>query len=536
MLKKNNLFYLILIVVLLLAGCKSANDNSSSKNDKKGSVKNTLTMSWPLDIGEVNPHLYSPNEMFAQAMLYDPLVVYNNDGTLSPGLAEKWDISEDGKEYTFYLREGVLYSDGSKLTAENVKRNFDTVKGNITAHSWLESVAVINKVEVIDDKTLIVTLKESYSPFLQELALIRPLRMLGDAGFPDSGNSADGIKSPIGTGPWILSEYKKDNFAVFTRNENYWGQKPSIEKIEVKFIADSQMRIMALEKGDIDLIFGNSQLVPSEFTAIQQNDQYVTKMSDPLSTRIMALNSTYGVTRYKEVRLALQHAFDRQAIVKNILNGLEQEAYSLFAPGFPAGDVKIEEYQYDLEKSNQILDEAGWVMDKKTGIRSKNQKELELLIAYDSSNGLHKEMFEYLQGAWKEIGVKVKLVGEESQVYYKRTKAGEYNLVMNDTWGAPYDPYMYLRTMLGEQQIGNYALSGTDSSKKIADEITSVIKTTSEAERDALFESMIPTIQQEAIFMPISYTQNYLVSNDVFKTITFSPQKFEVPFNLFEMK
>lgn len=533
MLIKNYILLLTLFAALVLVGCS---DQTSSNNSEENSEsKNTLKMSWPSDLGEVNPHLYSPNEMFAQAMVYDPLVVYENDGKLSPGLAESWDISEDGKEYTFYLREGVVYSDGSKLTAANVKRNFEAVIGNSLAHSWLEVVTVIDKVEAVDDLTVKISLKESYYPFLQELALIRPLRMLGDAGFPDSGNTADGIKEPIGTGPWILAE-ADENHAVFIRNENYWGEKPSIEKVEVKFIADSQMRVMALEKGEIDLIFGTTQLTPSEYTTLQQNDQYVTNVSDPLSTRILSLNTTFGVTKHKEVRLALQHALNRPIIIDHILSGMEQEAQSLFAPGFPYSDIEIEEYNYNLEKSKQILDEAGWIADKNTGIRSKDGEKLELLIAYNSSDQVHKAIYEYLQGAWKEIGVEVKLIAEENQVFYARTKAGEYNIVMNDTWGAPYDPHMYIRTMIGEQQIGNHSLMGTESSVKLTEEITRVIRSTNEAERQSLYESIIQTIQQEAIFMPISYKQNYLVANDVFKTMKFSPQQFEVPINLYEMK
>lgn len=138
-------------------------------------------------------------------------------------------------------------------------------------------------------------------------------------------------------------------------------------------------------------------------------------------------------------------------------------------------------------------------------------------MAYNSSDQIHKAIYEYLQGAWKEVGADVKLVAEDNQVYYARTKAGEYNIVMNDTWGAPYDPHMYIRTMTGEQQIGNYSIMGTDSSDKLIEEITRVIRSTDVTERASLYESIIQTIQQEAIFMPISYKQNYLVANDVFK-------------------
>ncbi|MFF5995840.1 nickel ABC transporter substrate-binding protein [Lysinibacillus sp. KU-BSD001] len=531
--KRIYILFISVMILMLLTAC--GNDEQTTATSAKES-SNTLVMSWPKDIGEVNPHLYSPNEMFAQAMLYDPLVVYENDGTISPGLAESWDMSPDGKIYTFKLREGVQYSDGSLLTGENVKRNFDTVIANSAAHSWLEVVTVIDQVEVVDNTTVKIHLKEAYYPFLQELSLIRPLRMLGDAGFPKSGSTADGIEKAIGTGPWILTAYEQDRYAEFTRNENYWGKKPSIEKVVVKVIADSQARMMALEKGDIDLIFGSGQLVPAEFATLQQNNQYVTKVSEPLSTRILSFNTTYGVTQDKAVRIALQHAIDRQTIVEHVLNGLEQEARSLFAPGFPYSDIEVESYAYDVQKAAAILDEAGWVMDEKTGIRVKNGETLTLTVPYNSSEQVHKAIFEYLQGIWKEIGVEVNLMGEESQTVYMRSKEGEYNLMFNDTWGAPYDPHMYLRTMTGEKQIGFYAKAGIESNEKLTDDITRVIRSTDEAQRHALYESIIQTIQSEAIFMPISYRQNYLVANDVFETITFSPQQYEVPINLYEMK
>ena len=529
-------FYILLVVIVAtfsLVACKS--DGATTADAEKG--ENTLVMSWPKDIGgEVNPHAYSPNEMFAQAMLYDPLVVYENDGTISPGLAESWVLSEDGKTYTFKLREGVKYSDGSLLTAENVKRNFDTVVANIDAHSWLEVVAVIQTVEVVDKQTVAIHLKDSYYPFLQELALIRPLRMLADAGFPDSGSTAEGVKMAIGTGPWVLTAYEKDSYAEFTRNESYWGKKPSLEKVVVKVMGDSQGRMMALEKGDIDLIFGSGQLAPAEFKTLEDKGEYVTKISEPLSTRLIAINSTSGITQNKEVRQAFQYLLDRQTVVEHVLNGLEIPATTLFSPSFPYSELNVTTFEYNQEKAADILDAVGWVMDPEKNVRVKDGQALSVVLAFNSSDQIQKSIAEYIQGEWKKSGVEVQLAGEESQILSGRLKAGEFDLAFNDTWGAPYDLHMYIRTMLGEKQIGNYALSGTESKAQLEEEIMKVIRTTDEAQRRALYESILSAIQQEAIFIPISYRQNYLVANDVFTSLNFSPQQYEVPFNLYEMK
>lgn len=301
-------------------------------------------------------------------------------------------------------------------------------------------------------------------------------------------------------------------------------------------MGDSQGRMMALEKGDIDLIFGSGQLAPAEFKTLEDHGQYVTKVSEPLSTRLIAINSTSDITQIKEVRLAFQYLLDRQTVVEHVLNGLEIPATTLFAPSFPYSELNITTFEYNQEKAADILDAAGWVMDPAKNVRVKDGQALSVVLAFNSSDQIQKSIAEYIQGEWKKSGVDVQLAGEESQLLSGRLKAGDFDLSFNDTWGAPYDPHMYIRTMLGEKQIGNYALSGTESKAQLEEEIMKVIRTTDEAQRRALYESILSTIQQEAILIPISYRQNYLVANDVFTSLNFSPQQYEVPFNLYEMK
>ncbi|OKL36754.1 nickel ABC transporter substrate-binding protein [Domibacillus mangrovi] len=535
--KKLALLVLSFTLMLLVAACSNEQkSNQKTSKQEEASANDTLTLSWPLDIGAVNPHLYAPNEMFAQALLYDPLVSYGDNGEIQPALATDWEISEDGKSYTFTLREGVVYSDGSSLTAENVKRNIEAVLQNMERHSWLEAVSMIDKVEVIDELKVKIDLKESYYPFLQELTLIRPLRMLADSGFPEGGSTAEEIEAPIGSGPWILTDYVKGSHAEFTRNDNYWGEKPKIKKVIIKVIPDSQARIMALEKGDIDLIFGSGQLAPVEYQTLQQKGTYQTLISGPLSTRVLAINSTIAPTNEKEVRLALQYAMDRKTIVEHILNGLEEEAQSLFSPGFPYSDIKVGQYENNFEEAKKILDQAGWKMVEGQPFRMKNNQVLQVTIPYRSTELVHKEILEYLQSAWREIGIDVQLKAEESQIYTQKVRAGEFNLTFNDTWGVPYDPHMFIRTMIGENQLGLYVQSGTAISSEFTANVNKVIRSTDENERRALYEGILQGIHDEAMFIPISYRTNYLVANNGVKRLQFTPHQYEVPLSLFELE
>ncbi|ARC68886.1 nickel-binding periplasmic protein precursor [Bacillus licheniformis] len=177
-LKIKIIFILMLAFSILLAGC------TTSGNSTEKTHENLVTMAWPRDIGEMNPHVYNPSQLFAQSMVYEPLVTYEAGGKLKPHLAESWDISSDGKVYTFHLRKNVTFSDGTKFDAKIVKKNFDSILKHTELHSWLGFISKIAQTEVIDDHTFKLKLTEPYYPTIQELAVVRPVRFLGEAGFP----------------------------------------------------------------------------------------------------------------------------------------------------------------------------------------------------------------------------------------------------------------------------------------------------------------------------------------------------------------
>jgi nickel transport system substrate-binding protein len=176
--------------------------------------------------------------MFAQAMVYEPLVRYGEGGKILPWLAETWEISPDGKVYTFTIRKNVRFSDGTPFDARAVKMNFDALVKSRSNHDWLEVIAQIKETEAVNSHNFRLHLKNSYYPVLQELCLVRPLRFLSPKAFPDNLDTAKGIKAPVGTGPWQLVESKKGEYDLFTVNENYWGTKPSFKKLLIKVIGD----------------------------------------------------------------------------------------------------------------------------------------------------------------------------------------------------------------------------------------------------------------------------------------------------------
>ncbi|MEW5954440.1 MAG: nickel ABC transporter substrate-binding protein [Bacillota bacterium] len=522
MLKKSSFVSILIVLAIIISGCGGASNNVQPS-------EKVLNISWAQDVGNLNPHLYSPSQMFAQDFVYESLVEYGEGGVIKPHLAESWTISPDGKVYTFKLQQGVKFSDGSEFNAAIAKKNFDAVLANRDGHKWLELINQIEGVEAVDENTIEITFKNPYYPALQELSLIRPLRFLGEAGFPDDGKTSESIKAPIGTGPWALSEYKQNEYAVFVKNQYYWGAKPKIDKVVVKIIPDEETRAIAFEKQEIDLIFGSGLISLDSFRQFRDSGKYQTMISNPLNTNALALNSNRGSTGEQAVRIALQHGVNKQSLIDNILYGTEVKADTLFSPQFPYCDLGLQPYAYDVEKAKDILESAGWVLKTGQEFREKNGQLLELELCFDSADNVQKAFAEALQGEYKKIGVKLKLVGEERQSYLQRQKDGNFHLIFGDTWGAPYDPHSLVSSMRTPSHADYQAQAGLPMKAEIDEKITEVLLSTDEQVRQELYRYILGTLHEQAVYLPLSYGTNIAVAHKNITGVSFDPQKNRIP-------
>ena len=520
-------YAIVLAALLLLAGLAAGCGSQSSQSPAKEKV---LNFSWAKDIGPLNPHLYNPNQMFAQALVYEPLVQYSADGKIIPWLAESWTISPDGKEYIFKLRKDVKFSDGTPFNAVAVKKNFDAVLANSKRHDWLAFIREIKDTQVIDDNTFKLVLKDAYYPVLQELALIRPIRFLAPSQFPDSGNTGEGIKKPVGTGPWVLSEYKQGEVAVFVRNEHYWGPKPKVDKLVVKIIPDSESRVVAFEKKELNLIYGNGSISLDAFKQLQQSGKYETQLSQPLATRVLAINSNKGATKELKVRQAIQHAVNKDAFVKGVLFGTELKADTLLAANFPYCNLGLQPYEYSEGKAKALLEAAGWQEVPGKEFREKDGQALELEVCFVSTDAIQKSVGEVLQGDFKKVGIKVKLTGEEEGAIVERQKNGNFNLIYSDTWGAPYDPHSLVGSMREPAHADYQAQLGLPMKADIDRLATNVLVSTDEAKRQEMYRQIFTTLHEQAVYLPLSYLTNIAVYPKNVTGGAFMGSQYEIPF------
>ena len=525
----------ILILSTMLFGC--ANNNEEVVSSEEKSEKNMLTFAWPRDIGEMNPHVYNPSQLFAQSMVYEPLVSYQEGGELKPHLAESWDISEDGKEYTFHLREGVKFSDGTSFNAEVVKKNFDTILNHLDMHSWLGFLSKINSTEVVDEYTFKLTLTEAYYPTIQELAVVRPVRFLGEAGFPEDGDTSKGVVEPVGTGPWVLEDYKVDEYAVFKRNEEYWGELPKEEKITVKVIPDAETRVLAFEKGEIDLLYGEGTISLDAFKQLESTENYESSISEPVATRQLVFNSKKEQLSDEKVRQALHYAFNKEALVEGVTSGYEEKADYILPTNLPyTKDNGATVIDYDVEKAKSLLDEAGWTLSEGETVREKDGQPLEFELMYDSAEQIQKTMAEVIQSEWAAIGVKLNIVGVELTEQVQRFKDNEFDVNFFSNYGAPYDPHTFLNIVALEGFGFNEAISAYPNKAEILKQIAEVPQTTDEAQRQELYTSILTSIQEQGALIPISYIKKTAIYQKDVTNFTFPANRDEHPFTNISMK
>lgn len=520
-----------------LAGCGAGNtaettaaagaENSAAASEAGASeAKEELVFVNYRDIRDLNPHLYA-GEMYAQEMLYETLVNITADG-YEGCLAESWDISDDGKTYTFHIRDGVKFSDGEVCDANAIKANFDAIIENKDRHTWLEMMNLLVGVSAPDDKTFVIELSEPYYPLLTELGVTRPFAMISPKAMKD-GSTKDGVNAYIGTGPYVLTDFVTDEYAIFEANENYWGEQPKIKKITVKVIPDNQTRILALEKGEIDMIFGKNMIDADAINQYTGNDKFTVSLSDPTSTRQIVLNTTRDVLADKEVRQALQHATNKQAISDGIFYGLEQPADTLFAKTVPYCDIDLEPYAYDVELAQSMLDEAGWVVgaDK---IREKDGQKLNIDLLYNSDSVTEKAIAEYLQSEYQKIGISLNIHGEEEQSYRDNMKAGNFDMVFNICWGTPYDPQSSLAAMRAPV-YGDYAAQlGLEDKADIDQAITDILVSTDETKRQELYTFVLTRLHEDAVYIPLTYECNKAIYRSDLQGFHFTQTQYEVPF------
>ncbi|MDR2758028.1 MAG: nickel ABC transporter substrate-binding protein [Spirochaetaceae bacterium] len=527
--RKERMVALVLVIIagILVSGCGKGGNSKAAENIQ---VKKDLTYAAPTEMGDINIHLYA-GDMAVQDMVFEPLVDNTVEG-IKPAMAESWDISSDGREYIFHLRKGLKFHDGEPFNANAVKLNFDAILNNIERHSWMSLTQKIQNYEALDEHTFKMVLSEAYYPALTELGLTRPFRFISPRNFID-GETKNGVNGYAGTGAWILKEHIPAEYAVFEANPDYWNGKPEIEKLTRKVLPIGLTTLLALEKGEVDILFTNLGADMFDADALNQiagMKKYQVVRSSAIVTKMLLANTSNisSPASDENVRLALWYAIDRNVIAEKIMNSMDKPADTLFAKSVPYANIPLEKRSYDLEKAKQILEDSGWKTD--TGYRSKDGRPLEITLNYTLSKAGEKAICEYIQSQCQKIGLKVNVQGVD-RVVAVRTTPG-FDIVLDYTWGAPYDPQSTLSAFHGSNSY-KIPTSGMKNIDVILKNIDSALVEFDETKRQEFYTYVLTEIHNQASFIPVSYGSLMIVAPVYLENIGFNQSQYEIPFDRF---
>jgi len=458
--------------------------------------------------------------------MFNRLTQFERGGTaVIPGLATKWDISDDGLTYTFHLREGVkfhttpYFKPTREFNADDVLFTFNRMinkddpfrKAYPTEFPYFTDMGMdtnITKIDKVDDHTVKFTLKEVDAAFIQNMAMSFASIQSAEyaAQLLKEGKAADINQKPIGTGPFVFKSYQKDSNIRYTGNKDYW--KPEDVKIDNLIFAittDPSVRIQKLKKNECQVTLFPR---PADLAALKADPAL--KMPDQAGFNLgyIAYNVMDKVKGSNEpnpladlrVRQALDMSVNKPQIIDSVYQGAGQLAVNAMPPTQWSYDTTIKDAKYDPEKAKELLKEAG--------VKEGTEIVLWAMPVQRPYNPNAKLMAEMLQSDWKKIGLNVKIQSYEWGEYIKRSKGGENQGMLIGWSGDNGDPDNWLNVLFGCD-----SLSGNNFSKWCDKKFDGLVKeakrTTDQAKRTELYKEAQHVLKDAVPMTPIAHSTVY---------------------------
>ncbi|HDX1192078.1 TPA: ABC transporter substrate-binding protein [Pasteurella multocida] len=434
-----------------------------------------------------------------------------------PALAEKWDVSEDGKTYVFHLRKGVKFHSNKDFkptrdfNADDVVFSFNrqldpnhpyhkVSGGSYEYFIGMDMQNIIDKVEKVDDYTVKISLKVPNAPFLANLAMdfasiysAQYADAMAKAKTPEKLDSA-----PIGTGPFEFVSYQKDSAVRYKAFENYWQGKVKIDRLVFSITPDASVRYAKLQKGECHAApYPN----PADIAKLKA-DSNITLLTKPgLNVGYLNFNVQKAPFDNVKVRQALNYAVNKDAIIESVYQGAGQVAKNPIPPTMWSYNDEVKDYAYDPEKAKALLKEAGFENGFET--------DLWAMPVSRPYNPNARRMAELVQADWEKVGVKAKIVSYEWGEYLKRMRAGDHQTGMMGWTGDNGDPDNFLNTLLSCAAVESGSNYANFCHKEFNDLVTKAAQVTEPAERTALYQQAQLVFKEQAPWITIAHSTTY---------------------------
>ena len=499
-------------MALSLAACGGDNepDGSGSGSQQGGEVKDTLVIGHYGDTPNFDTHNnLNDNGMRINLSVYDPLV--RMDSTtyeIEPCIAESWTVSDDGTEYTFQIKSGVKFSDGTEMTVDDVV--FSLQRG-MEMPMAVPSFARVTGVEKVDDSHVKVILDGPYPEFLFAMAL-PTAGIMSKAAYESMGEEAY-AQRPVTTGPYKVVDWTVGEQVVLEANEYYHMGEVPIKNVIYQVIADANSAVLSLESGDIDAYVDVPQ---SSFKRIEENEDLTLHKGQAFGMNFIQINCSIPPFDNVTARQALAYATDKESMLYGILEGDGTIVDTFALPEYLGYTDDVTKYPYDLDKAKELFDQAG--VDSSTPIE---------IILYNTKAS---RLAQVLQNSLREIGIEAKISQLERSAFDAAAVAGTANIIVDGgTFTAPtIDEILYSAIHSSQMEIRNY--SKYSSAK--ADELLETARVTlDEDERAAIYEELLILISDDVPLIPTIWNTKNIAADKDLKGVASNPWSF---YNLYE--
>lgn len=479
----------------VLTGCGGSTSTSS-----KTATTKVLTYSRAADSRGLDPAYVDDGES-AKVMcnIFEGLVKYKDDSTeIQPGLATSWDISSDGKTYTFHLRKNVKFHDGTPFNADAVKFSIErqlppNATDDMPYASFTFDPTIVDKVQKVDDYTVKILLKKPYTPFLANLAMALAAPIVSPTAVKKYGTKF--TENPVGTGPFKFVSWQKDQSITLEKNNDYWGSKAKVDKVVFKVTKEGSVRASELITGSADIIDG---VDPNDIKKIQDSKMELFK-NKGMNINYMAFNCSRAPFNNAKLREAVTQAINRDELVKYLYQGYADVANSEIPTFIPGYNPDVKPYGYDTEKAKSILSELGKSNMKVKIITYSNAR------PYNTVNG--QKLAEAVQNYLSKVGITAEIQVYPWTEYKDKVKQGEGDIMFYGWIGDNGDADNFL-SLLDSNQIKS-SLNAAMYSNPAVDALLEKGRTLANGnERIKAYQDVQTILAKDAPWVPISSAED----------------------------
>jgi peptide/nickel transport system substrate-binding protein len=437
------LYAIILPLVFLFISC-SASDNTSSPTSRGPGIPAYGDSLVEGSIGEPStllPILASDSASHSVAgLIYNGLVKYDKNLSLTGDLAEKWDISPDGLTITFHLRRGVKWHDNKEFTSRDVLYTYRTIIDPKTPTAYAEDFLQVKKAEATGPYTVKVEYAKPFAPALASWGMsILPAHLLDGKDITKS----DLARKPVGTGPYRFTEWTPGQRLVLDSNHEYFEGRPYIDRRIFRIIPDTSTMYMELKAGGLDMM----SLTPVQYEKQTNTAEFLkrfNKFSYPVpSYTYLGYNLKNPLFVDKRVRQAITCALNKDELVHGVLFGLGQTAHGPFQPGTWANNPALKPFPYDPVRAEKLLAEAGWRRSGTEGFLMKDGKPFRFTILTNQGNEQRIKSAQIIQYRLKKVGIDVKIrVLEWASLLTNYIDTRNFDVILMG-WNISQDPDQY---------------------------------------------------------------------------------------------